>query len=676
MKFNRLFRLSYRLFILFSLQFDFLNAQIDALIFEKALLGLHDSDFYYFDKGKEKFIQEDYPEAVILFEKVKLPDQVYLNYLKGICYSHDADQREKALLLIDGLSAEAEQTDGYYFNLAYALSKNDSVVTALSYYEKALLAEEKKSSPNLDFIEEIKLRSKRCQIILDYRNKKSAVQISNIDLPVNTNAAEYCPLIPSNESFLIYTYRGPKSMGGKQKVKAGVMKGSDVVELFYEDIFITKRINDTLWETPKPITPLNTMLHDAAVSLNNDGTELIIYKNRGAGKGDLYMSKLEGDVWSKPIYQSGLNSPEWEGSACFIPFETKIIFESERAGGYGGKDLYEAELFKENKWGNIKNLGPKINTKHDEDDPFVTSDGRILFFSSNNSQSIGGYDIFRSDYLNTEWQQPYNLGEPINTTNDDKFFTVSADGKIGYYSSYKKGGKGAQDIYKIEPGIPGEPSELLQVEGLVTLDGKPSSAEVEIQSTLKNKNFSFRIKANSASGKFLGNLPCGDHYQLLVTVPSLPPKIIELNTTHIDSFVVLNVFVEFNSNALDIKLALLDKKEKEQLQKSNTEPYDNSYARNFGDKEIEGLFYKIQIGAYKFPEGFNYTGSIGMPKVLRQIGKDDITRFTMGNFSTYNKAIELLKTAHKNKITDAFIVAFYKGERKLLSQLIEEKITE
>lgn len=676
MKFNRRFSLPYRLIILFSLSFGYLGSQVNALLFEKAMVGLHDSDLYYFDKGKEKFIQEEYLESVTLFEKIKLANQVYLNYLKGICYSHDADQREKALTLIYALYSEAEQTEGFYFNLAYALSKNDSVTAALGYYEKALSQEEKKPTQNAALVEEIKLRAKRCQIILDYRNKKSAVKITNIGLPVNTNAAEYCPLIPSNESFLIYTYRGPKSMGGKQKVKAGVMKGSDVVELFYEDVFITKRVNDTLWETPKAIGTLNTMLHDAAVSLNNDGTELFIYKNRGAGKGDLYLSKLEGDLWSKPVYQSGLNSPEWEGSACFIPFETKIIFASERAGGFGGKDLYEAELLKENKWGNIKNLGPKINSKYDEDDPFVTSDGKILFFSSNNGQSIGGYDIFRSDYLTNDWQQPYNLGEPINTTNDDKFFTVSADGKIGYYSSYRKGGKGAQDIYKIEPGIPGEPSELLQVDGLVTVDGKPSSAEVEIQSTLKNKNFKFRLKANSASGKFLGNLPCGDHYQIHVSVPNLSPKIIDLNTTHIDSFAVLNVFVEFNSNALDNKLTLLDKEEKEQLQNSNSEPYDNSYARNFGDKEVEGLFYKIQIGAYKFPDGFNYTGIIGMPKVLRQVGKDNITRFTMGNFSTYNKAIELLKTAHQNKITDAFIVAFYKGERKLLSQLLEEKITD
>ena len=676
MKFNRRFSLPYRLIILFSLLFSHLSSQVNALLFEKAMVGLHDSDLYYFDKGREKFIQEDYLESVTLFEKIKLADQVYLNYLKGICYSHDADQREKALTPIYALYSEAEQTEGFYFNLAYALSKNDSVTAALNYYEKALSQEEKKPTQNAVFVEEIKLRAKRCQIILDYRNKKSAVKITNIGLPVNTSAAEYCPLIPSNESFLIYTYRGPKSMGGKQKVKAGVMKGSDVVELFYEDIFITKRVNDTLWETPQAISPLNTMLHDAAVSLNNDGTELFIYKNRGAGKGDLYLSKLEGDLWSKPVYQSGLNSPEWEGSACFIPFETKIIFASERAGGFGGKDLYEAELLKENKWGNIKNLGPKINSKHDEDDPFVTSDGKILFFSSNNGQSIGGYDIFRSDYLTNEWQQPYNLGEPINTTNDDKFFTVSADGKIGYYSSYRKGGKGAQDIYKIEPGIPGEPSELLQVDGLVTVDGKPSSAEVEIQSTLKNKNFKFRLKANSSSGKFLGNLPCGDHYQLHVSVPNLSPKTIDLNTTHIDSFAVLNVFVEFNSNALDDKLTLLDKKEKEQLQNSNSEPYDNSYARNHGNKEVEGLFYKIQIGAYKFPDGFNYTGIIGMPKVLRQVGKDNITRFTMGNFSTYNKAIELLKTAHQNKISDAFIVAFYKGERKLLSQLLDEKITD
>jgi hypothetical protein len=409
------------------------------------------------------------------------------------------------------------------------------------------------------------------------------------------------------------------------------------------------------------------------VSLNADGTELFIYKNRGEGKGDLYLSQLTGDSWTKPAIQLKLNSPEWEGSACFIPNEDKIIFASERKGGYGGKDLYYAERIKDNTWTTIKNLGPEINSKFDEDAPFVTSDGRILFFSSNNKSSIGGYDIFRCDFLNGEWQSPYNLGPPINTTNDDNYFTVRADGKVAYYSSLKAGGDGGQDIYKVEPGIPGRPVILLQVEGLVTLDGKPVAADVEIRSTFNNKDLRFKVNANSSTGKFLSNLATGDEYELLVSIDQFAPQLIKLSTMNVDSFVVLTVFAEFNSPAYSSNI---DQKNKtpDELIKTNNAFDKNSFARTFGDTKANQLTYEVQVAAYKFSENFNYNGVVGLPKIVKRTDKEKVNRFTMGSFATYNEAFELLKKVQNSKIPDAFITATYNGERKLLYQLVDEKI--
>jgi hypothetical protein len=487
-------------------------------------------------------------------------------------------------------------------------------------------------------------------------------------------ASEYGPLIPSDESFMIFTYRGPKSKGGKQTVKGDAIFNTADVELFYEDIFISKKTNDTSWAEPTPIENLNTNLHDAAVSLNFDGTQLFIYKNTGVGDGDLYLSKLIGNKWSNPIYQVGINTNDWEGSACFIPNQNKIIFASERKDGEGKRDLYEAERIKDNTWGNIKNLGSVINTKYDEDAPFITADGKTLFFSSNNSNSIGGYDIFRSDLKNGKWQRPYNLGKPINTNNEDKFYTIRGDGKKAYYSSFKQGGKGQQDIYLVEPGIPDKPISLLQVDGLVLIDGKPTAAQIEINSILKNRKFKTTINSNNVTGNFLANLPVDDEYEIVIKAKQFPQQVIELNTLGIDSFMVINVYADFTSPDYDKKIselsASIDEKNKKLFDKFDKK----TFAGNYGNTKIEGLFYKVQIGAYKFYENFNYNNVLGMPKIIRQTDNDYITRFSMGNYETFNEAQVLLEKVQQNNLEDAFIYTMYKGEKKSLYQLLEEKI--
>lgn len=652
-----------------------LLSQINPFIFENASDGLHDSDLINFNKCRLKLEKDNFVETIPSLEKISRShsENNYLNYLLGICYSYDVDNYEKAIQNILKVKQDAEKIEGYYYHLGFAYQKNDSISNAITNYEIDLKKEEAKFIKRADNIKELNFRINQCKTHYTYKNIKNLVKIKNIGKPLNTSGAEYCPLIPSNEFAMIYTYRGDKTKGAERILKAKKITSSTNSELFFEDIFESKKINDSTWDVPKGIENLNTPSHDAAVSLSFDGSQLFIYKNSGSGHGDLYLSRLIGAIWTKPIYQIGLNTSAWEGSACFLPNENKIIFSSERNGGYGGKDLYSAEKIKDNMWGNIKNLGPLINSKFDEDAPFVAADGRILFFSSNNSNSIGGYDVFRSDIKNDSWQKPYNLGPPINTTNDDIYFTVRADGKKGYYSSYKRGGKGEQDIYSVEPGIPGKPVALLQLEGLVTIDNKPTASEIEIHSSIKNKKFNIKLNSNKQTGKFLCNLPAGDNYEIRINVEKFPPQIIDIKTQGIDSFLILNVYADFMTPAYDKKISELETSIKNNLNKN----FDRkAFGTKYGNLSKENLFYKVQVGAFKLFENFSYNLAIGLPKIIRQTDNDGITRFTMGNYVTYNEALALLEIIQKSKIKDAFIIAIYNNDKKQLHQLIEEKIIE
>lgn len=216
-----------------------------------------------------------------------------------------------------------------------------------------------------------------------------------------------------------------------------------------------------------------------------------------------------------------------------------------------------------------------------------------------------------------------------------------------------------------------DPAPLLSVTGMVTVDGLPVSSDIQISSLKKNDRSFLNVKARESDGLFVLNLPKGDLYELVIRVKHFPPQIIELNTTNIDSSISLNTFADFISPAFDQRLEELKRSVNEKL---NPGFVPSDFEKNYGASIKNGLSYKVQIGAFRFIENFNYNAVIGMPKIIRQTDTDAITRFTMGNFETFNQANELLKKLRLNTNSDAFIIATYNGQKKYLQQLIEEKI--
>ena len=219
-------------------------------------------------------------------------------------------------------------------------------------------------------------------------------------------------------------------------------------------------------------------------------------------------------------------------------------------------------------------------------------------------------------------------------------------------------------------GFKTEP-RLLFLEGLVTVDGVPVSAQIEISSIQKSSRIS--EPPGTVNGNFSTKLPIGSEYEIVVKVDHFPQQVISLNTNGLDSTHVVNIFADFTSPEYDRKLEELIKSTEEILKKYKTFNAKD-FSSRFGNAKKEQLEYKVQIGAFKFYENFNYNNVLGLPKIIRKAENDQITRFTMGSFETYNQAQVLLEKLQKNNLKDAFIVASYMGERKILQQLLEEKI--
>jgi len=387
---------------------------------------------------------EEYSSALPLFIKLdqRYPERFNFVFKSGVCYLYQPGEKEKAITYLEKakkMDPAAPDID-YYLGRAYQHNYKfeeaiDKLITVL---KKEGLSEDDKAHVN-------RLVS-QCKSGIELVKNPIKVKIENLGAPVNSNAIEYIPLINSEETMLVFTYNGIKSKGG--------MEAEYGQDFYFDDIFISRKEGGK-WSEPAGINDvMNTDEDDAAVALSPDGNTLYLNVQSDITSADLHKSTYTDGKWSaSKRLIGGVNSRFWEGSASITADGKTIYFISERPKGQGKTDLYVSKLNDDGTWGTAVNLGPDINTEVNEKAPFVHPDGKTLYFSSEGHNSMGGYDIFKCEKLkNGEWSKPVNLGYPINTPDDEKYFVVSEDRKRAYYNAIRPEGLGQQDIYIINFG--------------------------------------------------------------------------------------------------------------------------------------------------------------------------------------------------------------------------------
>ena len=270
----------------------------------------------------------------------------------------------------------------------------------------------------------------------------------------------------------------------------------------------------------------------APLSVKADGSALYYTRCNqpgGLGSCDLYVSDLDGRGWKRGSnLGSPVNGGAWDCQPAISGDGHTLIFSSNRPGGFGGKDLWISYL-KQGKWSVPKNMGPAINTRDDDDAPFLHYDGVTLYFSSLGHPGFGGSDIFMSRMgADAQWSTPENLGSGLNTSEDEFGLYIDAGGKKGYFASDRKGGLGRLDIYQFDVPEKFKPIPVTYVSGRIedAQGGLPLMARVRVVELSTGKV----VFSDSVSNFFIP-LTAGGNYALFATAKGYVPHSMNFQPT-------------------------------------------------------------------------------------------------------------------------------------------------
>jgi len=469
---------------------------------------------------KQKFNKADaliyngaFMDALPMLEEIHANDSTIanINYMLGVCHLQGTKNFQKAIRFFENASKDVSKD----YSLANWKEKKAPGITYLylgrayhylNDFERAVSNYYNYRSfidvANIETYNKVRMVIKHAENAIELVAAPVKVKLVNLGSEINSPFADYAPVISADGQSLFFTSNRP---GGVSDVK-------DKDGAYFDDIYVSTKQPNGKWGRPNLVAGINTAGNESAAGITPDGQTLFIFKGDNS-TGNLYFSELKENAWGTVAkVGSDVSSAAKETSATVSVDGDILIFSSNRSGGYGGSDLWFSSRLPDGSWSLAKNMGSIVNTQYDEESPFLGFDGKTLFFSSQGHSSMGGFDIFRSELINGAWSEPQNLGYPINTSEDDLHFVLSADGETAYLSARREGGLGDTDIYTLRLD-PKKSDAMAVVRGEMLV---PANDYVKLKALISVKNAAGSIvgtfRPNRRSGRYVLLLSPGETY--------------------------------------------------------------------------------------------------------------------------------------------------------------------
>jgi tetratricopeptide (TPR) repeat protein len=408
----------------------------------------------FLNKGVEYFQAERSNDALESLKKAEAldPENWKLNYWMAACH-HELSSYLSAEQYINKAKknmGEKEEGDAEFYELEGKINHRlGQIESASSAYKKAAIIMGAKMAKEYGISQYIE----QCELVL--KDRKQGIELSRKPLSVNINTVEdeYAPILTKNGEVLLFTARRPETKG--ENLNPDDLK-------YFEDMY-RANWNSKTQQYEMDYTffnEINTNGFDALSFVNASGTYALLTINTSLAEkttksSDIFEIVSEDTlVWESPtvIKSKGVNTDYFEGGACATEGAEDgdfLVFISDRKADVSGTDLYTCRK-NETGYGEVTPLPKYINSLGNETTPWLTSDGKYLFFSSDELPGYGGYDVFYSVNESGVWSAPINLGSTVNTVNNDTHFRLIKDNKAIYASVAEQSGFFSYDLFELD----------------------------------------------------------------------------------------------------------------------------------------------------------------------------------------------------------------------------------
>ncbi len=296
----------------------------------------------------------------------------------------------------------------------------------------------------------------------------------NMGYGVNSEKEDYGPTIGNADNVLLFTSKRNSHLTSEGKV-------------FNEDLFYTIK-NDSLWGLSEEFKTINTQYNEGSASLSKDGKLLFFARCNapdGMGNCDIYVAELKADSTWGNVKNLGpnINSISWDSQPSLSHSGDTLFFASDRIGGFGFSDIYFSVKDSKGNWQKAQNAGPIINTRGFEVSPFFHHRFNVLYFSSTGHPlNFGDFDIYKSYRMGNVWGEPKNIGPLVNGSGSEYYFTIDSQSNTLYYARSTEDNIDNLDLFSFPVPMEAQPEAVVNLRGsLVNAQTKkPMSGIVSI----------------------------------------------------------------------------------------------------------------------------------------------------------------------------------------------------
>ncbi len=259
----------------------------------------------------------------------------------------------------------------------------------------------------------------------------------------NSPRSDFGPMFVPGETDRLYFATTREKVNGPRSEITGMKKG---------DIWMSSKDEKGLWQRPEPVEgELNTDMDEGIISFAPDGNLMYLTRARREPNSsttvEIFTSQRSDAKWSAPVkFEITGDTLSAMGHPAVSPDGQWLYFSSDMPGGSGGRDIWRINLTQ--KIGSLENLGEWINTPGNEMFPYVRTDS-VLYFASDGHPGYGGLDLFRAELKPSGGWAVTNMGTPINSASDD-FGITFGEGESGFFTSNRNDARGYDAIYSFE----------------------------------------------------------------------------------------------------------------------------------------------------------------------------------------------------------------------------------